>query len=103
MSPQKQPRLFCYLALLITSRCIQAALTSGPMLGPIEMREAKIWIQAEENSIARIAYAKNGEESNLNWSLPCETDPTNGNTATLVLSEVEPGKLTNIESNSMES
>jgi len=78
--------------LILANYCLQAALVSGPMLGPVEMREAKIWVQADGPSLVRVAYAKDGTESEMEWSLPQETDNTTGHAATIVLSEVEPGQ-----------
>ena len=41
--------------LLITAA--RAELISGPMIAHLDMREAKIWIQADAPSLVRIAYA----------------------------------------------
>jgi alkaline phosphatase D len=88
-------RTLAPLLILITlgvGASLQAALTSGPMLGHIDMREATIWVQADAPSFVRIAYAEEGNTNKINWSLPVETDNAHQNTATLTLADVEPGK-----------
>jgi len=80
------------LALALTVHNLTAALVNGPMLGPVEMREAKIWLQSDGPAIVRVAYTEKGGSPKEHWSLPVETDPQNGYTATVLLSDIEPGK-----------
>ncbi len=82
----------CYLLLCLTASTLPAALASGPMLAHLEMREAKVWVQADSPSIVRIAYAPNGSDKALIWSTPVETDALNGHTAVAILDEIEPGQ-----------
>ena len=56
------------------------------------MREARVWVQADNPSIVRIAYGESSDKENLTWSPPVETNSILGNTATLVLSGIEPGR-----------
>ncbi|MEM8868358.1 MAG: alkaline phosphatase D family protein [Verrucomicrobiota bacterium] len=85
-------KLCKFLALsLPLASSLQAALLCGPMLGPLEMREAKVWIQAENPSVVRVAYIDQAS-SKQHYSTPVETNPALGNTATVTLDGVEPGK-----------
>lgn len=84
--------IFLSAAIFLVGASLKAGLTTGPMLGPVEMREAKVWVQTEGPSLVRVAYAKDGMESEMLWSLPHETDSTNGHTTTVILSGVEPGE-----------
>ena len=51
--------LFC----LFFSVAVQAQLVSGPMLGPVELRTAKLWIEVKPGSSAELWYWKNGQLS----------------------------------------
>lgn len=79
-------------ASALIAQSLTAALVNGPMLGPIDMREAQVWVQTDGPSLIRIAYAEGGNDQNVQWSLPVETDSAAGNTATVHLAEVEPGR-----------
>lgn len=88
-------RMYKYLFILtlpLFAHSLFAGLASGPMLTGLEMREARIWVQTDDPSIARIAYAPVDDKENPTWSLPAETNPALANTATIVLSGIEPGK-----------
>ncbi|MEO0510741.1 MAG: alkaline phosphatase D family protein [Verrucomicrobiota bacterium] len=85
-------RLLITLVLVLTAQKLAATLANGPMLGPIEMREAQVWVQTEGPSLIRIAYAESGDEQKLQWSPPVKTDSRNNNTATIHLGGVEPGR-----------
>ncbi len=88
-----RPRTLAALfALSLSSLSLHAGLVSGPMLGPVDMREATVWVQADAPSIIRVAYSENGDPAKSSWSLPVETDNANGNTARITLDQVEPGK-----------
>ncbi|MGZ0709844.1 alkaline phosphatase D family protein [Coraliomargarita sp. W4R53] len=80
------------LTFCLTTAALQANLVSGPMLSHLEMREAKVWVQTDEPSLIRIAYAPNGDNSSLTWSNPVETEAANGNIAIATLDKVEPGQ-----------
>ena len=75
--------------LLITAA--RAELISGPMIAHLDMREAKIWIQADAPSLVRIAYADADDPGALHWTTPVETDSSNAHTASVTLDKVEPG------------
>lgn len=59
------------------------------MLAHLEMREAKIWVQAEVASLVRVSYSP-GAGAKI-WSTPVETDSSNGHTAVITLDKIEPG------------
>lgn len=67
-----------------------SALRSGPMLGPLEMREAKVWVQTTAPAVVRAVYA-DGEGAE-HVSAAVETRTETAHTATLVLDQVEPGR-----------
>jgi len=83
---------YCSLILCLIASTLQAGLVSGPMLAHLDMREAHIWVQADQPSLVRIAYAPDGNNDSLIWSTPVETDATKANTAVATLDQVEPGQ-----------
>ncbi|MFP4261204.1 MAG: alkaline phosphatase D family protein [Opitutales bacterium] len=91
------PSFRCFLGALISLlsptlvSSLPAALASGPMLGPVEMREARIWIQAEEPSLVRVRYSVN-ESGEEHFTAPVQTHAALANTATLHLTELQPGQ-----------
>ena len=78
--------------LLLTSilSVLNGGLINGPMIAHLEMREAKIWVQANSPSIVRVAYSTVGNDTPLNWSDPIETDENKSHTAIVVLDKIEP-------------
>ena len=51
-----------YLPVLIFfTATLQAQLVSGPMLGPVELRTAKLWIEVKPGSNVLLMYWKKGE------------------------------------------
>lgn len=51
-----------YLPVLIFfANVLQAQLVSGPMLGPVELRTAKLWVEVKPGSSADLWYWKKGE------------------------------------------
>ena len=86
-------RAITYLLLLLGlfTMSAQAALVGGPMISHIDMREAKIWIQADAPSLVRISYSVADDPDSLYWTSPVETDGRQANTAVVTLDKVEPG------------
>lgn len=80
------------LTAITTSATLQADIIAGPMLGPIDMREAKVWVQTDAPSKVRVAYAEQDQANALRWSHSIETNAADNYTATLTLNAVEPGK-----------
>ncbi len=51
-----------YLPVLIFfANALEAQLVSGPMLGPVELRTAKLWVEVKPGSSADLWYWKKGE------------------------------------------
>ena len=82
----------CPLLLCVAASALQAGILSGPMLSQLEMREAKVWVQADAPSILRIAYTADGASNQVTWSTPVETDAANAHTAVVTLDQIEPGQ-----------
>jgi alkaline phosphatase D len=56
---------FLYLLVFIfLFHSINAQLVSGPMLGPVELRTAKIWVEVKPGRAAAIAFWKKGDMKN---------------------------------------
>jgi alkaline phosphatase D len=54
-------RFFCVLLLIFLSPVAQSQIISGPMLGPVELRTAKLWIEVKPGSRVTLQYWKQGE------------------------------------------
>ena len=84
------------LALLATPirSADAAAITAGPMLGPVAMREAKLWIRTNGPADARIAYAPAEAKADAlrHTTATLRTRPAEAHTATFTLRDVEPGR-----------
>ncbi|NCU06209.1 MAG: hypothetical protein GXC73_19805 [Chitinophagaceae bacterium] len=50
------------LACFFLASAAKAQLVSGPMLGPVELRTAKLWIEVKPGSSADLWYWKKGEQ-----------------------------------------
>ncbi|PXA03616.1 hypothetical protein DDZ13_11590 [Coraliomargarita sinensis] len=85
-------KILFILTLPFLAQTLAAKLLSGPMLTGVDMREARIWVQAEAPSVVRIAYAELNDKENPTWSPSIETDSGLANTAVVTLSQIEPGK-----------
>lgn len=94
------PRFAAFLALALfscafsgaTTPTLNAALQSGPMLGPVDMREATVWVQTKAPAAVRIVYNEEDVSANRHWTVPVHTTTASGLTAHLTLSAVEPGR-----------
>ncbi len=80
--------------LLLTGvlSALNGELINGPMIAHLEMREAKIWVQAKSPSIIRVAYSSEENATPLTWSDPIETDAEKSHTAVVTLDKIEPGQ-----------
>jgi len=87
------------LAALVTitagAQGAYAGLASGPMLGPVSMREANVWLQTEGPSDVRIVYTEADGNSETIETPLVKTSYENRFCVTIPLSEVEPGKTYN--------
>ncbi len=89
--------LSCLIVVLLNyTSPLGAALLSGPMLGHVDMREATIWLQAEEPCTLSIRYHETGSKENF-LSMSAKTDPNLANAVTIRLDKVESGKTYNYE------
>ncbi len=86
-------RLSAILSILclVFPNLLRAELLNGPMLAHLDLREARIWLQAAAPSIVRVYYAPAANPSEGQWTVPLETDVQRGHTAVLTLDKVEPG------------
>jgi alkaline phosphatase D len=86
-------RLLAFISFLclLVPNLIRAELVNGPMLAHVAMREAKVWVQADAPSIARIHYTDVTNAGAGIWTVPVETEANRGHTAVLTLDQVEPG------------
>ncbi|MFP4068558.1 MAG: alkaline phosphatase D family protein [Opitutales bacterium] len=79
----------CLLLAACLPPSLQADLVNGPMLTRLGMREATVWVQADEPSVVRVQYASEGD---TRWSAPVETNDAAAHTAAITLAGVEPGR-----------
>ncbi len=54
-------RFLCVPVLIFLSVTLHGQLVSGPMLGPVELRTAKLWIEVKPGSRVTLQYWKQGE------------------------------------------
>lgn len=83
--------LYMLVLLGLLTTAVRAELISGPMIAHLEMREAKIWIQTDEPTLVRVAYANADDPNALHWTIPEETDSKQAHTALVTLDKIEPG------------
>ncbi len=60
-------RLVYLPVLIFVSFSAQAQLISGPMLGPVELRSAKLWLEVKPGSDVVLQYWKKGEINTFKW------------------------------------
>lgn len=93
--PRKQkclrPALIMLIALCQIPALFAAELALGPMLGPVGMREARVWVQTSEPASVRLLYRVEGETSWNRASAKVETSATDALTAELVADRVQAG------------
>jgi len=81
--------LFCCFCLLISR--VDGQLTSGPMLGPVELRDAKVWIAvANAGDVSVLKLHKAGETAEKTF-LPVKTSTFEFNTCVFNIVGLEPG------------
>lgn len=79
--------LFCFL---LGNFAFSQKLLSGPMLGYVEMTEAKIWIQTSSPQKVKIQYYPENNPNKIQWSEEISTTSQKANTGHLVLAHLEP-------------
>lgn len=88
-------RLLFVLAGLIGSGIAvyaQVALVSGPMVGHVDMREARLWVQTQRAADVYAEYADSANPRKRWRTATVRTHAGMGYTATLVCDSVEPGR-----------
>lgn len=73
----------------------QNLLQSGPMLGYVEMTEAKIWVQTKAPAKVKVEYSSPENPSETFISNEVSTVKDNAYTAHLILDKIRPGKKYN--------
>lgn len=68
-------------------------LLSGPMLGPLTLRDASIWVQTKKDAKLQIVYQAEGPNQPELKSDVVKTNKKDGYCATVHLSELQPGTL----------
>lgn len=66
-------------------------LHSGPMIGHVDMQEARIWLQTTEPATVTMTYRRQDGSGTLYQSAPVRTTWENACTATLIADSVRPG------------
>jgi alkaline phosphatase D len=79
--------LFCALGMPL----LATEIVLGPMLGPVGMREARVWVQTTEPATVRLLYRVEGESSWNHASAPVTTTASDALTAELVADRVRAG------------
>jgi alkaline phosphatase D len=59
--------LFLFIVFQQSFNISYAQLVSGPMLGPVELRTAKLWIEVKPGSSVILQYWKKGEIKSVKW------------------------------------
>jgi alkaline phosphatase D len=66
-------------------------LKSGPMLGPVTLRNVLIWLQTDRKADVRLEYREKNATTGYRASETLTTQPKNAYTATFTLGDVVPG------------
>lgn len=66
-------------------------LQSGPMLGPIALRDATIWVQTKQLAYVQVEYRVKGDNLPYKKSVPTTSEAKNHYTASLHLTDLVPG------------
>ena len=85
----------CYLVSLSLCNPVTAQLRSGPMLGPVDMREAKIWVQTTTSASVFVEYTDQSAPSKQYRTQTIHTRAEDACVATLIADSVEPGRTYN--------
>lgn len=70
---------------------VSAQILSGPMMGHVDMREARIWVQLDKEAEVSVKY-RDVENSRVYQTASVRTAQTSAFTATLIADSVEPGR-----------
>ena len=86
---------FLLLFVFVWSYSQQNLLQSGPMLGYVEMTEAKIWVQTKDAAKVKVQYTSTEKPTESYFSNEVSTVKDSGFTAHLILDKIQPGKKYN--------
>jgi len=79
------------LCLLFMPVLIWAQLQSGPMLGAIELRSAKIWVQTEKEALVRLEIKKHRSKESWRWVSTAKSVTEDALCVTFDIGQLEPG------------
>lgn len=79
------------LLLLILPVLSWAQLQSGPMLGHIELRSAKIWVQTEKEALVRLEIKKHLSKEAWRWVSTSKSKQEDALCVTFDVGQLEPG------------
>lgn len=78
------------IACSATAMAQSSLIQSGPMVGHVDQREAKIWLQTTQPATVRIVYRDSASPSRMHTSQSVRTNASIANTVTITLDSVEP-------------
>lgn len=84
--------LACCTWLVCASSLHAQGLAAGPMVGHVDMREAKLWVQTRTAADVAIEYHEKGSSGPWFRTLTSRTTPADACVATLIADSVEPGR-----------
>ncbi len=79
------------LCLLFSPFLLWAQLQSGPMLGHIDLRSAKIWVQTEKEALVRLEIKKHLSSEPWQWVKTKKSHADNALCVTFDIGQLEPG------------
>lgn len=78
------------ILLLLVANCAKAQLQSGPMLGHIDLRDAKIWAQSAQTGVLQLQYRSFNSATWLDGSA-INTKEESARTAIFTIGNLNPG------------
>lgn len=78
-------------ALLLFPLLLCAQLRSGPMIGHVALRSAKIWVQTEEEALVRLEIKKHLSKNAWTWVATLKSRAESANCLTFDIPQLEPG------------
>ncbi|MBK8627473.1 MAG: alkaline phosphatase family protein [Saprospiraceae bacterium] len=83
--------IFFFIGLISNIQAQNSILQSGPMLGPITLRDATIWVQAKQVSYVQIEYRAKNSADKFIESAPTMADAQNNFIVSIHLHDLIPG------------
>jgi alkaline phosphatase D len=94
LATSKLSMIFFFACLVLLPSFTQAQadlLQSGPMLGPVTLRDASIWVQTNQPASVVIYYKEKGSKEVHQATTPHNTDAQAAHTVTVHLGGLKPG------------